>query len=60
MSVDNAGNTVVVQMTMASIDAFHTKDTLVFSFVGQHGSVDYVADGVNAEELKSMNKFKKK
>jgi len=47
MSVDDGRDAVVVDVDRTSGDAFHAYDALILRFVGEHGAVDAVTDGVN-------------
>ena len=47
VGVDHSRNGIVVDMRVLPCDAFNCEDTLIFGFVGQHGSSDNVTYGQN-------------
>lgn len=51
LGIDDVGNDVVVYMTGLSGDAFDAGDAFFFGFVGEHGSGDDIADGVDAGDV---------
>lgn len=48
VSVDDGGNTVVVDVHSSTSHALHTDDALVLSLVRQHGPSNHVTNGINA------------
>src|SRR5919197_1296226 len=49
--VYDTGDGLVVHVAGLARNDFHASDSFVFSFVGQHGPSDHIADGINTFDV---------
>merc|ERR1740123_2683417 len=50
-SVNDSRNSVIVNMTSFSKHIFNSSDTLFFSLVCKHWSIDYISNSINMRNL---------